>query len=60
LGERERAGGGRGRNKINGLSPCMLRVAMAHCPNLMADDDGTQKFQGLLMGRLEISGVKVE
>jgi hypothetical protein len=38
----------------------MLRVMMAHCPNLMVDDDGTQKFQGLLMGHLEISGAKEE
>jgi hypothetical protein len=26
----------------------------------MADDDETQKFQGLLMGHLEISGAKEE
>jgi hypothetical protein len=38
----------------------MLHVVMVHCPNLMEDDDGTLKFQGLLMGHLEILGVKEE
>jgi hypothetical protein len=38
----------------------MHHVVTVHCPNLMEDDDGTLKFQGLLMGHPEILGVKEE
>jgi hypothetical protein len=48
------------KNKINDLSPCMLHVVTAHCPNLMEDADGALKFQGPLMGHPEISGAKEE
>ena len=42
--------------EYNTLSPCTLHAVMAHCPNLMKEDEEVQNFHSLLVVHLEILG----
>jgi hypothetical protein len=46
--------------EYNTLSPCTLHAVMAHCPNLMKEDEEVQNFHSLLVVHLEILGEKGE